>query len=76
MLTKSLIFTILAMSLIPFTAHATARCSDQGFVEFRYEPAPPGHYVDLCGTPEDHYNADLTTGDEDVLHHPDLNIDL
>jgi hypothetical protein len=75
MIKKRLCLFIVLLSLLPLSAFA-AKCRED-FVEFKAEPAPRGHYVDTSGlTIDDIYNPDLTTGDDDVLYHPDMNIDL
>jgi hypothetical protein len=75
MINKPLFLIFLILSFIPLSTSA-AKCR-QDFVEFKAEPAPQGHYVDTSGLSiDDIYNPDLTTGDDDVLHHPDMDIDL
>jgi hypothetical protein len=74
MLNKPLIVLTLALSCIPFAT--TAFSAQDGFVQFKYQPAPHRYQADVNAKPEEIYNPDLSTGDDDVLCHPDMNIDL
>jgi hypothetical protein len=74
MLNKPLIVLTLALSCVFFTASSFSGKHD--FVEFKYQPAPHRYHPDANAKPEDIYNPDLSTGDDDVMCHPDMNIDL
>lgn len=54
---------------------AASPCQNRDYIFFDYNPAPQSDYAEINDRLDLIYNPDLSTGDDDVLYHPDMNID-